>query len=37
MTRGMDEGRVESLKESLRLVVAALLAEDQDGRSTGHG
>jgi DNA-binding MarR family transcriptional regulator len=35
MTRGMDEERVESLKESLRLVVAALLAED--GRSTGRG
>jgi DNA-binding MarR family transcriptional regulator len=38
MTRGMDAGRVESLKESLRLVVAALLlAEDEDGRSNGHG
>ena len=37
MTKRMDEERVDSLKDSLRLVVAALLAEDENGGSTGHG
>jgi hypothetical protein len=33
----MDEGRVDSLKDSLRLVVAALLAEDENGRRAHDG
>jgi DNA-binding MarR family transcriptional regulator len=37
MTSAMDEERVASFKESLRLVVVALLSEDEDERISHDG